>query len=129
MANIEFLNLEIVLAIHDEQLVMFGGSSGLRDIGLLESAIAQPQASFGGEYLHGDLFLMAAAYAYHIAQNQPFVDGNKRTGIIAALTFLDLNDVAVETPSMRLYQAMIDIAERRLDKAGLAELLRELAST
>ena len=70
---------------------------------------------------------MAAAYAFHIAQNQPFVDGNKRTGLLAALVFLDLNAHSIDQPSDRLYQAMIDIAEHRLDKEGLAELFRELS--
>jgi death-on-curing protein len=69
---------------------------------------------------------MAAAYAFHIAQNQPFIDGNKRTGLAAALVFLDLNGVNVEDPEGRLYSGMIDIADRRLDKTGLAALLREL---
>jgi death-on-curing protein len=69
---------------------------------------------------------MAAAYAFHIAQNQPFLDGNKRTGLVAALVFLDLNGVTILDPQERLYDAMIAIAERRMDKDGLAELLREL---
>ncbi len=70
---------------------------------------------------------MAAAYAFHIAQNQPFVDGNKRTGLLAALVFLDLNGVVVPDREGRLYDAMIAIAERRVDKDGFAGLLRELA--
>lgn len=70
---------------------------------------------------------MAAAYAFHIAQNQPFVDGNKRTGLLAGLVFLDLNDVRVLDPKGRLYDAMIALADRRLDKAGLASLFRPLA--
>jgi len=70
---------------------------------------------------------MAAAYAFHIAQNQPFLDGNKRTGLVAALVFLDLNGITVLDPQERLYIAMIAIAERRMDKQGLAELLRELS--
>ena len=87
-----------------------------------------PQASFGGEYLHGDLFAMAAAYAFHIAQNQAFVDGNKRTGLLSAIVFLDLNGILISDPESRLYQAMIDIAEKTMDKFGLADLLRELAT-
>lgn len=86
-----------------------------------------PQASFGEAYLHGDVFHMAAAYAFHVAQNQPFLDGNKRTGLVAALVFLDLNGDNVLDPQERLYDAMIAIAERRMDKDRLAELLRELA--
>jgi len=124
--DIIFLDLEIVLAIHEEQLVLFGGASGIRDQGLLESALAQPEAMFGGEFVHRDLFEMAAAYAFHISQNQPFLDGNKRSGLLCAVTFLDLNGAVIDTPSPRLDQAILDIAEHKLDKAGLADLLREL---
>src|SRR5215218_3869133 len=123
----EFLNLEDVLQIHDEQLTAYGGATGIRDRGLLESAVAMPQASFGEAYLHEDLAHMAAAYAFHIAQNQPFLDGNKRTGLVSALVFLDLNGVTILDPEERLYDAMIAIAERRMDKDGLAELLRALS--
>jgi len=70
---------------------------------------------------------MAAAYAFHIAQNQPFIDGNKRTGLLAAIVFLDLNGITVEDPAGRLYGAMIAIAERQMDKAALSCLLTELA--
>lgn len=86
-----------------------------------------PRATFDGQFVHEDLFAMAAAYAFHIAQNQPFVDGNKRTGLAAALVFLDLNGVTIADPEGKLYTAMIEIAEKRLDKDGLAALLRELA--
>ena len=122
-----FLSVEDVIFLHDEELARFGGAAGIRDAGLLESAVCTPQASFGGEFLHPDLFSMAAAYAFHIAQNQPFVDGNKRAGLLAALVFLDLNGTVIPASESRLYQAMIDIAERTMDKAGLADLLRDLA--
>lgn len=123
----EFLTVEDVLQIHDEQLAAYGGAGGIRDQALLESAVATPQASFGEAYLHEDLAHMAAAYAFHIAQNQPFLDGNKRTGLVAALVFLDLNGATLVDPEEKLYDAMIAIAERRMDKDGLSELLRELA--
>jgi death on curing protein len=124
----EFVTLEDVLYLHELQLARYGGGSGIRDQGGLESAVAMPQATFGGEFVHGDLHAMAAAYAFHIAQNQAFVDGNKRTGLMAALVFLDLNGVAVLDPDDRLYDAMIALAERRLDKDGLSALLRGLAT-
>jgi len=82
-----FLTLEEVIAIHDEEVEAFGGTLGIRDLNGLESAVAMPQASFGDQFLHRDIFEMAAAYAFHIAENQPFLDGNKRTGLAAALTF------------------------------------------
>ncbi len=80
-----FLTVDEVLELHDLQIQRYGGSSGVRDKGLLESAVAMPQASFGGKYMHEGLFQMAAAYAFHIAENQPFIDGNKRTALAAAL--------------------------------------------
>jgi death on curing protein len=122
-----FLTLAEVLDIHRLQIEEFGGARGLRDLGLLESALAVPQASFGGELLHGSLFEMAAAYAYHIVENQPFLDGNKRTALAAALVFLDLNGFAVEEPKGELYDLMMDIAAKRLDKKGLVEVFGKLA--
>jgi death-on-curing protein len=123
-----FLDVEDVLLIHEEQLAKYGGSAGVRDAGLLESAVAMPRATAGGEFAHEDLIAMAAAYAFHIAQNQPFVDGNKRTGLLAAIVFLDLNGVAIADPEGLLYDAMIAIAQRRLDKTGLTALLNSLAN-
>ena len=99
----------------------------MRDLGLLQSAIAQPQMTFGGQWLHKDLFTMAAAYAFHIAQNQPFLDGNKRAGLAAALVFLEMNGISIRDPKGKLYDAMIHIAERKMDKDGLAEVLRSLS--
>ncbi len=127
MSDPVFLDVDDVLLIHEEQLAKYGGSGGVRDIGLLESAVAMPRATAGGELVHPDLFSMAAAYAFHLAQNQPFLDGNKRTGLLAAIVFLDLNGIAVADPEGRLYDAMIAIAERRMDKPALASLLTRLA--
>ena len=126
MIEPDFLSLEDVLQIHSEQIDVYGGIHGIRDQGLLESAIMTPQASFGGEYLHNGLFEMAAAYAFHIAENQPFLDGNKRTALSSALVFLDLNGSEVLDPEEKLYQMMIDIANRKADKYALAELLSSL---
>jgi death-on-curing protein len=125
----EFLDLEDVLAIHDRQIAEFGGAPGIRDQALLESALATPRATFGGSYVHESPFGMAAAYAFHLAQNQPFMDGNKRTGLAAALVFLRLNGYRVVDPADELYEAMIAVAERRLDKNGLASTLERLAVT
>jgi death-on-curing protein len=127
VTDLEFLDLEDVLLIHEGQLPKYGGAAGIRDQGLLESALAQPRATFGGEFLHADPFAMAAAYAFHIAENQPFVDGNKRTGVLAAVVFLELNGYLVVEPPSRFYEAMIAVAERRLDKEGLAAMLREMS--
>lgn len=86
-----------------------------------------PQASFGGEYLHADLFEMAAAYAFHIAENQTFLDGNKRTALVSALVFLDINGCLILDDEMKLYEAMIAIANKEMDKYDLADLLIELS--
>lgn len=124
-----FLTVEEVLALHEDQLRLFGGVAGIRDRSALESAVMTPASTFDGAFLHDDLFHMAAAYAYHIAENQPFIDGNKRTALNAALVFLDINGWIVSDPEMRLYQAMIDLSSRTLDKRGLGLLLRRLAMT
>jgi len=87
-----FLSLDEILEIHAEQVERYGGSSGLRDAAGLESAVATPQATFGGEFLHASIPAMAAAYLFHICQNHPFIDGNKRTAANAAITFLLMND-------------------------------------
>jgi death-on-curing protein len=121
-----FLSLADVVRIHVDQLERYGGRAGIRDPGLLQSALAMPQASFGGEWLHRDLHEMAAAYAFHLCQNHPFVDGNKRTALACALVFLELNGVSIEDPEARLYDAMMDIASGSLNKLGLAEVFRAL---
>ena len=77
-----FLSLAEVLEIHRDQIERYGGDPGIRDLDLLQSALAIPAAGFGGQYLHNDLYEMAAAYLFHITQNHPFVDGNKRTGAV-----------------------------------------------
>lgn len=122
-----FLTLAEVIDIHTDQIRRYGGEDGARDLGLLESAISIPQAGFGGRLLHSSLFEMAAAYAYHISENQPFVDGNKRTALASALIFLEMNDVHLKDPKGRLYDAMIKLATHRLSKKALAALLGELA--
>lgn len=109
------------------QLAAYGGASGIREAGLLESAVMTPQASFGGQYVHPDIFQMAAAYAFHIAENQPFVDGNKRTALASALVFLDWHNIEINDPEEMLYTAMISIAQKTLTKDGLAELLKKLS--
>nr|MDD5699375.1 type II toxin-antitoxin system death-on-curing family toxin [Victivallaceae bacterium] len=94
----EFLSLAEVLEIHQDQLVRYGGEAGIRDLGLLKSAISMPSATYGGEFLHSDIYEMAAAYLFHIVQNHPFLDGNKRTGAVAMLVFLILNGYDFDAP-------------------------------
>ena len=122
-----FLTLAEVLAVHKVQIELYGGTHGIRETGLLESAVAMPQAGFGDQLLHKTVWEMAAAYAYHISENQPFLDGNKRTGLACALTFLDLNGVEVDDPEGLLYGAMIEVGTQKRDKKGLAALLESLS--
>ncbi|MEP6821415.1 MAG: type II toxin-antitoxin system death-on-curing family toxin [Chthoniobacterales bacterium] len=119
-----FITFEQVIFAHEESLCRHGGSAGIRDEGLLRSAIHQPpnDYSYGG----ADLFGIAAAYAFHIAQAQAFLDGNKRTAATVALVFFELNGVPTTANTAVLYDAMIGIAGRRLDKPGLAAVFRGL---
>ena len=121
--NPEFLDLEDVLEVHALQLARFGGGTGLRDHGLLESAVAQPRATFAGEFVHDNLFAMAAAYLFHIVSNHPFVDGNKRTVLLAALVFLDVNGIAVVHHTDELYELTMAVAEGRADKGEVEAAL------
>jgi death on curing protein len=128
---VRFLTVEEVLELHDDQLRddCGGGSTGLLSLDLLYSAVAQPRTSFGGELLHPTVWDQAAAYAYHIARNHPFLDGNKRTALNAALTFLCLNGHIIrEDANDQLVEMMVRIAEGQLSKQEVASLLRTLAA-
>lgn len=121
----DFLEIGDVLDLHEESLKRYGGATGVREPGLLDSAIAAALNTF--LYADGDLFDVAAAYAFHLAESQCFFDGNKRTGIGSALLFLKLNGIPAHgTPAIeiQLHAAMIAIARHELDKPGLAALLR-----
>ncbi len=116
-----FLSVDDVLAIHENTIAREGGLGGLRDAGLLESAVLMPQQQFGGEYLHPDLPAMAAAYLFHIAQNHAFHDGNKRTAALATLVFLSLNDVeSLPTPEA-LERTTLAVAASEVGKSELTE--------
>ncbi|MCM2273360.1 MAG: type II toxin-antitoxin system death-on-curing family toxin [Candidatus Didemnitutus sp.] len=122
-----FLSREEVLAIHRLSLDLHGGLDGLREPGLLDSALMQPEAVYF--YGQGDLAAIAAAYAFHLAQNQPFIDGNKRTAMGSALSFLEINGVdTARYDGTELYDAMIGLAEKRVDKAALAAIFRRILS-
>ena len=119
-----FLSLAEVLYLHDESLARFGGLAGVGDLGLVESALGSAQNAFW--YGNGNLFDIAAAYAFHIAESQAFVDGNKRTAASAAITFLRVNGIEFPIDNGSVYAAMIEIAKKQLDKPGLAVVLRRL---
>lgn len=124
-----FLTLAEVVEIHADQITRYGGQAGLRDRGLLESALAQPEASFGGAWLHPDLYAMAAAYAYHLCQNHCFVDGNKRTALACALVFLEMNGVSLRDARGALEGAMLRVASGKMEKNELADLFRRIPRT
>lgn len=119
-----FLTLDEVLALHADQLERYGGDPGLRDVGLLESALATPRATFGRAYLHGSLPEMAAAYLFHLVGNHPFVDGNKRVGLAAAIAFLGLNGLWLEAEPDELTELVLRLARGEATKAEAAEFLR-----
>ena len=120
-----FLTVDEVLVIHDDQIARYGGSPGMRDRGLLESAVAMPEAGFGGEYLHEFPFGMASAYLFHLAQNHPFVDGNKRVALACALLFLSTNGIELEATEDELVEVTLAVASGQLDKPEIARFLSE----
>jgi death on curing protein len=119
-----FLSLDEILYLHDESLVRFGGIAGIGNPGLIDSALGSARNVFW--YGHGSVFEIAAAYAFHIAESQAFNDGNKRTGAAAAIMFLKENGVRFPKDDGSVYAALIDVANKKLDKAGLADVLRRL---
>ncbi len=125
MSNPVFILIEEVERLHALSSARFGGTLGVRDRGGLEAAVEQPKHTF--YYGRWDLFDIAAAYAFHIAQAQAFLDGNKRTAVAAAFGFLRINGVAAHFEWERVYEAMIAIAERRMGKSDLAEIFRKSA--
>lgn len=120
----DFLTLEDVLALHAESVTRFGGARGVRDTGALESALATPQATMFGQFLHPTLEEQAAAYLFHLVQNHPFVDGNKRAGLAAALAFLGLNGRQIRTTSEALVELTLGVAKGEVAKAEVAVFLR-----
>lgn len=127
-----FLTVEEVIKIQEDQIHQYGGSHGIRDRGLLESAVAQAEASFGGEFLHKDLFEMAAAYLYHLVENHPFIDGNKRAGTATALVFLEVNRIELDSAlddirtsgRTGLEEIVLNVIAKKISKQSLAEELR-----
>lgn len=118
-----FLTLEETLRLHARSLAEHGGSDGTRDPGLVESALASAKNTHF--YANGDIFDVAASYAFHLAEAQAFVDGNKRTAVAAALVFLARNGVYKRPPTLEVYQAMIQIAKKEMGKADLAAIFRK----
>jgi len=102
----------------------YGGSAGVRDQGLLESALAVPQSGFGGQYLHTDIYQMAAAYLFHITQNHPFIDGNKRVGAMVAFVFLKMNRLTLTATEIQFERIVRAVAESKLGKEDIAKFFQ-----
>ncbi len=120
-----FLTFSEVMEIHNYQIENFGGASGLRDIELLRSAIGMPSATFGGAFLHPTIYEMAAAYLYHLVENHPFVDGNKRVGAMAALVFLDMNDIDFNASDEDFTDMVLRVASGKMLKAEITLFLQK----
>ena len=125
MDAIRFLTLDDVLGLHRRQLARYGGRDGILDQNVVESALAQPQATMFGNYLHEDVAAMAAAYLFHFAAAQGFIDGNKRTGAVCATTFLGMNGYEIDCTDDELYEVTMEVANHRLEKAPLGDWIRD----
>jgi|SRR5882724_324264 len=119
-----FLSLDEVLEVHESQLALFGGKPGLLSLPLLESALAQPQATFDCQFLLADLFEMSASYLFHIVQNHPFQDGNKRVGAVAAIVFLLINGEDIRLSNEELESLVLETATGKLNREQIAARLR-----
>ena len=124
MAEPLFLDMDRVMRLHRSLIKHYGGVDGTRDVNLLHSAISQPQGAFGGNYLHAFPYEMAAAYLFHIVQNHPFLDGNKRTGAATAIVFLAMNDIEVGDDEQALVDLTLSVATGTAGKDEIAEFFR-----
>ena len=118
---IRFLSVDDVNRLHERTILAHGGASGTRDAGLLDSAVAMPMQSFGGEHLHPGIPEMAAAYHFHICQAHAYVDGNKRTAALASLAFLSINRAKSLPPPDELEAVTLAVAGGQMSKAELTE--------
>jgi death on curing protein len=119
-----FLSLAIVLKIHARQIEKFRGTNGIRDQGLLESALAQPQITFDGQLLHPEIYHQAGAYLYHLTMNHPFIDGNKRTAFAVMDTFLRVNGYNLILSNEDAYNLVIGVANHQINKEVLSNYLK-----
>ncbi|MDD3270156.1 MAG: type II toxin-antitoxin system death-on-curing family toxin [Syntrophomonadaceae bacterium] len=124
MTMIKHISKKTVLTFHQQLIASYGGLEGMRDEGLLESALAQADVTMFGEHLHQDIFEMAAAYGYHLCQNPPFIDGNKRVALVVMDTFLRVNGWEITADDKAVYSMMLNLADSRINKGQLAEWLR-----
>jgi death-on-curing protein len=122
--EIAFLTLEDVLALHDELIQRYGGNPGLRDAGLLEAALALPQAGFGGQYFHEFPHEMGAAYLFHLVRNHAFIDGNKRVALACTILFFKINRVPYLIKEEEAVELTLSAASGQIDKSAVTEFFR-----
>ncbi len=120
----KFLTFEQVLLLHKIQIDEFGGSHGVKDEGLLRSAIAQPESGIGDDYFHKNIHTMAAAYLFHLVKNHAFVDGNKRIAALAASVFLEINGITITADEDEFEKLVIDSAQGLVTKEQIAEFFK-----
>lgn len=125
MLNTIFLTFEQILAIHDNQIELYGGSHGIREITLFESAVMRPQTTFGGKDLYPSIFEKAAVLMHSLVMNHAFVDGNKRTGTVSALAFLEMNRYKVIVSQKELTNISLDITSKDMNTEKIALWLKE----
>ena len=123
--DIAFLTLEDVLALHDELIQRYGGAPGLRDAGLLEAALAMPQAGFGGQYFHEFPHEMGGAYLFHLVRNHAFIDGNKRVALACAILFFKINRVLYSITEEEAVELTLAAASGRMDKGAVTAFFRQ----
>jgi death-on-curing protein len=121
---VNWIDLKQALAIHQEQIAAYGGGSGIRDLGLLESALARPQNIAGYDPDAASISRLAAAYAFGIVSNHPFVDGNKRTGLVVAFTFVEINGGVLTAGDLDAYQTFLALAAGEIDEPQLTDWFR-----
>lgn len=129
MNNPNWISMDAVLAIHRRQIAEHGGDEGIRDRGLLDSALARPKNLIAYSDDIPDVFELAAAYGYGICKNHAFVDGNKRVAYVVCMTFLRLNSMTLDATSEEKYITFLRLAESSIDEKGLAEWLRTNSRT
>ena len=122
----DFLEVEDIIIVHRNQIELYGGSFGVRDLGLLDSAVNAVQASFDGDYMHKTPYERASAYIYYIAQNHPFMDGNKRTALAVGLVYPDMSGIEIDDPNEELYEMMIEVSTGNSSKEKVSEILKRL---
>ena len=123
--KVVYLTLEQILAIHYDQIGRYGGSHGIRDLPLLESAVERPQASFMGEDLYPNIFTKAAALMHSMVLNHPFLDGNKRTATVTASAFLHFNGFDVKVSQQELIEISLNVESKKWDQEILAKWLED----